>query len=107
MVCNIELRPGDGGKIARSSGAFATVIAHAAGKTTVRLPSKRTVRINSNSRATLGIISGGGRREKPFMTAGEKISQETRKGTQIPHSTRRKDACGHAPPRWRPPQETR
>lgn len=29
LVCNIELSPGDGGKMARSSGAYATVIAHA------------------------------------------------------------------------------
>jgi large subunit ribosomal protein L2 len=30
MVCNIELKPGDGGKIAKSSGAYATVVAHTA-----------------------------------------------------------------------------
>ncbi|MCW4014640.1 MAG: 50S ribosomal protein L2 [Candidatus Bathyarchaeota archaeon] len=84
MVCNIELRPGDGGKIARASGAFATVIAHTAGETTIRLPSKRTVRINSNSRATLGIISGGGRREKPFMTAGQKLHKKRAKGHKYP-----------------------
>jgi large subunit ribosomal protein L2 len=84
MVCNIELRPGDGGKMAKARGAFATVIAHAAGKTTVRLPSKRTVRINSSSRATLGIISGGGRREKPFMTAGDKHHKKKAKGHKYP-----------------------
>ncbi|MEM2337082.1 MAG: 50S ribosomal protein L2, partial [Candidatus Bathyarchaeia archaeon] len=28
LVCNIELKPGDGGKIAKSSGAYATVVAH-------------------------------------------------------------------------------
>ena len=84
MVCNIELRPGDGGKIARSSGAFATVIAHTAKETTIRLPSKRTVRINNNSRATLGIISGGGRRERPFMKAGEKHHKKKAKGHKYP-----------------------
>jgi len=84
MVCNIELRPGDGGKIARSSGAFATVIAHTDNKTTVRLPSKRTVRISNDSRATLGIISGGGRRERPFMKAGEKHHKKKAKGHKYP-----------------------
>jgi large subunit ribosomal protein L2 len=69
MICNIELRPGDGGKIARASGAFATVIAHTKTHTTIRLPSKRTVSISNNSRATLGIISGGGRRERPMPAA--------------------------------------
>ncbi|RLI13173.1 50S ribosomal protein L2, partial [Candidatus Bathyarchaeota archaeon] len=28
LICNVELRPGDGGKLARSSGAYATVLAH-------------------------------------------------------------------------------
>ena len=84
MVCNIELRPGDGGKIARSSGVFATVIAHTATETTIRLPSRRTVKINNDSRATLGIISGGGRKERPFMTAGEKLHQKRAKGHKYP-----------------------
>jgi len=84
MVCNIELRPGDGGKIARSSGAFATVIAHARGKTTIRLPSKKTVNINSNSRATIGVISGGGRLERPFMKAGERHHRKKAKGHKYP-----------------------
>jgi len=84
MVCNIELRPNDGGKMARSSGAFATVIAHTGKYTTVRLPSKRIVRISSNARATIGIISGGGRKERPFMTAGEKHHQKKAKGHKYP-----------------------
>ena len=84
MVCNIELRPNDGGKMARSSGAFATVIAHVGNYTTVRLPSKRIVRIPTNARATIGIISGGGRRERPFMTAGEKHHNKKAKGHKYP-----------------------
>jgi large subunit ribosomal protein L2 len=84
MISNIELRPGDGGKIARASGAFATVIAHTRTYTTIRLPSKRTVSISNDSRATLGIISGGGRREKPFMTAGEKYHKKKAKGHKYP-----------------------
>src|SRR6266581_1691179 len=28
MICNIELRPGDGGTLARSSGTFAMVVSH-------------------------------------------------------------------------------
>ena len=84
MVCNIELRPNDGGKMARSSGAFATVIAHTEKYTTVRLPSKRIVRISNNARATIGIISGGGRKERPFMKAGEKHHQKKAKGHKYP-----------------------
>jgi len=84
MVCNIEMRPGDGGKIAKASGAFGTVIAHTGDKTTVRLPSKRTIRIKNEARASIGIISGGGRKEKPFMTAGEKHHAKKAKGHKFP-----------------------
>ncbi|MBN1681963.1 50S ribosomal protein L2 [Candidatus Bathyarchaeota archaeon] len=71
MVCNIELKPGDGGRIARSGGSFATIIAQNPKKTVLKLPSKRNITINNNSRATIGIISGGGRLEKPYLKAGE------------------------------------
>ena len=71
LVNNIELKPGDGGKIARSSGGFATVIAHNLGKTVIKLPSKRSIQVSGNSLATIGVISGGGRLEKPRLKAGE------------------------------------
>ncbi len=84
MVCNLELRPGDGGKIAKSSGSFATVVAHRGDKTTVRLPSKRNVELSNNCRATIGIVAGGGRTEKPFMKAGEKFHLKRAKGQIYP-----------------------
>ena len=86
MVCNVELRPGDGGRIARSSGSFATVVSHSAKKTTLKLPSKRNVVINKNCRATIGIVSGGGRKEKPFMKAGEKFYAKKAKGQIYPET---------------------
>ena len=42
LVCNLELKPGDGGKIARSSGAYTTVVGHTPQGTMIRLPSGRT-----------------------------------------------------------------
>lgn len=84
MISNIELRPGDGGKIAKSSGSFATVIAHTPTSTTIRLPSKRNIPLSNNSRATIGIISGGGRKEKPFMKAGEAHHIKRAKGHIYP-----------------------
>ncbi|MDP2900448.1 MAG: 50S ribosomal protein L2 [Candidatus Bathyarchaeota archaeon] len=71
LVNNIELKPGDGGKIARASGGFATVIAHNLGKTVLKLPSKRSIQVSDDSLATIGVISGGGRLEKPRLKAGE------------------------------------
>ena len=84
MVCNLELRPGDGGKIAKSSGSFVTVVAHIGDKTTVKLPSKKNVRLSNDCRATIGIVAGGGRTEKPFMKAGEKFHLKRAKGQIYP-----------------------
>jgi large subunit ribosomal protein L2 len=71
LVNNLEIKPGDGGRIVRASGAYATVIAHNLGKTVVKLPSKKSVLLSADSRATVGVISGGGRLEKPRLKAGE------------------------------------
>ncbi len=84
MICNIEIKPGDGGKIAKSSGNYGTVISHTGTHTTVRLPSRRSVNILNNSRATIGIISGGGRLEKPYMKAGERYHAKRAKGHKYP-----------------------
>ncbi|UCD26397.1 MAG: 50S ribosomal protein L2, partial [Candidatus Bathyarchaeota archaeon] len=51
MVCNVELSPGDGGKLARSSGSYATVVAHTTEGTILKLPSKKTHYINDLCRA--------------------------------------------------------
>ena len=69
-VCNIELRPGDGGKLVRASGGSAVLFSRAGGKATVRLPSGKSILLDERCRATIGEVAGGGRREKPFLTAG-------------------------------------
>jgi large subunit ribosomal protein L2 len=84
MVCNVEHRPGDGGRIARSSGSFATVVSHSSVGTVVKLPSKNNVLLSDNCRATIGIVAGGGRTEKPFMKAGERHYKKRAKGQVYP-----------------------
>ncbi|KON31169.1 50S ribosomal protein L2 [miscellaneous Crenarchaeota group-15 archaeon DG-45] len=84
MVCNVELKPGDGGRIARSSGSFAIVVSHTASGTVVKMPSKRNVELPRDCRATVGIVAGGGRKEKPFMKAGESYLQAKAKGQVFP-----------------------
>jgi large subunit ribosomal protein L2 len=86
MVCNIELSPGDGGKLVRSSGAYATIISHSPDGTIVKLPSKRTKYINDLCRATVGVISGAGRTEKPFLKAGSKFHLMKAKGHLYPRT---------------------
>jgi large subunit ribosomal protein L2 len=53
-VHNIELRPGQGGKMARSAGSSAQLVAKEAGKALLRLPSGEMRRVPEECRATVG-----------------------------------------------------
>jgi len=86
MICNIELRPRDGGKIAKSSGTYAIVVAHTAQGTMIRLPSGKTKYVNDDCMATIGVASGAGRTEKPFLKAGEKFHLMRAKGHKYPRT---------------------
>jgi large subunit ribosomal protein L2 len=86
MVCNIELQPGDGGKIARSSGAYATVVGHTPQGTIVKLPSKKKKYIADNCKATIGVVSGGGRTDKPMLKAGSMFHLMKAKGHKYPRT---------------------
>ncbi|MCD6445669.1 50S ribosomal protein L2 [Candidatus Bathyarchaeota archaeon] len=86
MVCNIELHPGDGGKIAKSSGTYAIIVAHTAQGTIIKLPSGKTRYINDKCRATIGVVSGAGRTEKPFLKAGAKYHLMKAKGHKYPRT---------------------
>jgi len=72
VICNVEAKVGDRGAFARCSGNYATVIAHNPdeGKSRVRLPSGAKKTVSSLSRATIGIVGGGGRIDKPVLKAG-------------------------------------
>jgi len=70
LVYNIEGQPGDGGKFVRASGTFARVQGRTPKGIIVRMPSKKTKLFNYNCRATLGVLAGGGRLEKPILKAG-------------------------------------
>jgi large subunit ribosomal protein L8e len=72
VICNLEEKTGDRGRIAKASGNYATVVAHnhETGKSRVRLPSGTKKLIPSNNRAMVGIVAGGGRTDKPILKAG-------------------------------------
>jgi len=72
LVCNVEEFPGDRGSLARASGDYATVIQHNHddGKTRLKLPSGSKKVVLSSCRATVGIVAGGGRTDKPLLKAG-------------------------------------
>ena len=86
IVCNIELSPGDGGKLVRSSGSYATVVAHTPDGTILKLPSGKTRHFNDLCRATIGVISGAGRVDKPFLKAGAKFHLMKAKGHMYPRT---------------------
>jgi large subunit ribosomal protein L2 len=71
-ICNIEARPNDGGKFVRSSGVQAVVVDKSEDRVGIRMPSGTTKWFNARCRATVGIVAGGGRVEKPFVKAGNK-----------------------------------
>lgn len=83
-VYNIELKPGDGGKLVRTGGSVATVVSHDKDNTVIRLPSGRFKTISSSCRATIGVVAGGGRKDKPFLKAGKKFHARRKKGRQYP-----------------------
>ncbi|PSN44362.1 60S ribosomal protein L8 [Blattella germanica] len=72
IVCNLEEKTGDRGRLARASGNYATVISHNPDtkKTRVKLPSGAKKVMPSNNRAMVGIVAGGGRIDKPILKAG-------------------------------------
>ncbi len=83
-IYNIESRPGDGGKFVRSSGVFARVVAKIGNNIVVRMPSKKEKTFSAQCRATIGVIAGGGRTDKPFMKAGRKMYAKRARGKLYP-----------------------
>ena len=73
LIHNLELRPGDGGKLVRASGTFAKVVAKNDKVIRVILPSKKEKKFLPDCRASIGVIAGSGRLDKPFLKAGFKV----------------------------------
>jgi large subunit ribosomal protein L2 len=83
-IFNIEHKPSDGGKFVRSSGGYATLMSVDEKKAVVKLPSGALKTFNPKCRATIGIVAGGGRPEKPFVKAGKKYHLAKAKGWHWP-----------------------
>ncbi|MET1124748.1 MAG: 50S ribosomal protein L2 [Archaeoglobaceae archaeon] len=83
-ICNVENIPGDHGRFARASGTFALVIAKEADKVLVQLPSGKQKWLHPMCRATIGVVAGGGRTDKPFVKAGKKYHKMKSKAAKYP-----------------------
>ncbi len=79
-IYNIETVPGDGGKLIRTGGSSAEFGKKELNRAVILMPSKKTITLNENCRATIGIIAGGGRGDKPMRKAGVRFHAMKAKG---------------------------
>ncbi|MFH1056217.1 MAG: 50S ribosomal protein L2 [Candidatus Micrarchaeota archaeon] len=86
-VFNVEMRPGDGGKTSRAGGSSCSKISEDedTGLVSVQFPSKAVRVLSPNCFATVGLASGGGRLEKPFLKAGNKWFKMKALNRYYPH----------------------
>ena len=87
QIYNIESRHGDGGRFVRSGGSSATVSKIVGDNVFVLMPSKKEKKFNKECRATIGVIAGAGRFEKPFVKAGKKFHLKKSKSKLWPRTS--------------------
>ncbi len=116
-IFDIEKEPGDGGKLARGSGAYALLVSRDNRHAYVKLPSGKTLALNPANRATIGCSAGGGRKEKPMVKAGNRFHFMAARSRHYPsvrgvamnppdhpfggsqhHAGKSKSSSRHAPP---------
>ncbi len=83
-IHNIEIQPGDGGKLVRCGGTFAKVISRSEEAVRIKLPSNKEKLLLPTCRASIGTISGSGRLEKPFLKAGTRSKRMEAKNKYYP-----------------------
>mmetsp|Transcript_6613 Transcript_6613/g.9993 ORF Transcript_6613/g.9993 Transcript_6613/m.9993 type:complete len:256 (+) Transcript_6613:62-829(+) len=86
VICNVESKIGDLGKVAKASGNYCVIIAQDAdkGTTRVRMPSGSKRTFSNLCRATVGIVAGGGRTDKPILKAGRAFHKYKAKRNEWP-----------------------
>ncbi len=71
FVYNVELKPGEGGKIARSAGNFVQIVANHEGYTHLKMPSSEVRRVSENGWATIGEVSNEEHHLENYGKAGK------------------------------------
>ena len=87
LIFNLELNPGDGGKLVRTAGSFARIVTKAGNKVTIELPSKKQREFMDECRATVGVIAGAGKQEKPYLKAGKKYHAMKARNRMYPRTS--------------------
>ncbi|MFQ6013147.1 MAG: 50S ribosomal protein L2 [Thermoplasmata archaeon] len=72
LIYNIEVRPGDGGKLCRAAGTAAVVVSRGE-QAVIQLPSGEFKTLDRHCRAQIGVVAGSGQRDKPLAKAGKKV----------------------------------
>jgi large subunit ribosomal protein L2 len=70
IVHNVELKPGRGGQIARSAGAFVQLVGRDAGWAVLKLNSGETRRVRAECMATIGAVSNADHSNEVTAKAG-------------------------------------
>lgn len=74
QVYNLEINPGDGGKMMRAAGSSAAVSKkNEFNKVVILMPSRKEIILSGDCRATIGVIAGSGKLLKPFVKAGPRF----------------------------------
>lgn len=84
IVYNVEGTPGDGGKFIRASGSFGRIVAKYNNTVSILFASKKRKQFNPACRASIGVVAGGGRTEKPLMRAGNAYHKNRAKNRRWP-----------------------
>lgn len=84
QICNIERYKGDGGRLVRNAGSSAILFSNTPTGAVVRMPSGKTIVLPPGCRASIGVVSGAGRVEKPFLKAGPRYHLMKSKGKIYP-----------------------
>lgn len=91
-ICNVELEPKNGGKIVRSAGSTAKVMANEGGFAQLKMPSKEIRKVSINCFATIGSVSHSSHRFEDYRNAGAK----RRKGWRPTVRGSAMNPCDHA-----------
>ncbi|MEK6858234.1 MAG: 50S ribosomal protein L2 [Nanoarchaeota archaeon] len=86
-IYNIEDKPGDGGIYCRTTGSTAKIVTKSEKIAMILLPSKKEREFDLNCRAVVGIVSGSGRTEKPWLKAGKKHFEKQARNKRYPNSS--------------------
>jgi len=87
QVYNIESRPGDGGVFIKSGGNSAIISKVVGENVFILMPSKKEKKLHPNCRATIGVVAGAGRLEKPIIKAGKQFHIKKSKSKLWPRTS--------------------